>query len=163
MRLAQLQGVEQITMRALAAELGTSPAALYYHVPNKAGILDLVAEAVLATIDIPDANSGSWEQRLRQIYIHGRKALLPINGIATVLQSRPLAASGEVLDAASMSILLSAGVSPSSARAAHALLFTHLLGSVILAHSGTRSASEETFVYGLDVIIAGLRDKEGLV
>ena len=90
--LARRVGVQQVTMRALAAELGTSAPALYYHVPDKQTALDLLAEAVLSQVRIP--TRGTWDERLGSLYSGGRAALLPVSGITTVLQSRPPAAAG---------------------------------------------------------------------
>ena len=39
-------------MRRLGAELGVDPMAVYYHVPNKAALLDAIVEAVMAKIDL---------------------------------------------------------------------------------------------------------------
>ena len=159
LRLARASGVESVTMRAVAAELGTSPAAVYYHVPNKAALLDLVADAVLSAVAVPAA--GPWDDRLRSLYESARRELVAVAGIAGVLQSRPLAASGRALDSTSRAILADAGLDRTAARAAHRLLYTYLLGGVMLEHSvGSRpAASAQSFRFGLDVILAGLREK----
>lgn len=40
-------GLESLTMRRLAAELGVQPSALYHHVPNKQTLLAAVADEIL--------------------------------------------------------------------------------------------------------------------
>src|SRR4249919_177395 len=44
-------GVEALSMRALAARLGVVPGALYRHVRSKEQLYDLILDAVLAEVD----------------------------------------------------------------------------------------------------------------
>jgi AcrR family transcriptional regulator len=45
-------GPDALSMRRLAAALGRDPAILYRHAPNKAALLDSVAETVLAQLHV---------------------------------------------------------------------------------------------------------------
>ena len=164
--VARQVGFRGLTMRAVASRLGISPAALYYHVPTKEALLDLAAETVLASVKVPPVTLG-WSERLRQLFSRSRAALLPVDGIAGVLQSRPLAGSGRVLDAASLEILNGAGFDHRAARAAHMLLATFLLGTVALEQALTasdpgnprRASRAADFTAGLDTILTGLAAK----
>jgi AcrR family transcriptional regulator len=49
-------GADALFMRRLAATLGRDPAILYRHAPNKAALLDSVAEPVLAQLHINPAD-----------------------------------------------------------------------------------------------------------
>jgi AcrR family transcriptional regulator len=162
--LARRVGVANVTMRALAAELGTSAPSLYYHVPNKQAALDLLAEALLEQVPLPTA--GSWEERLTALYAAGRDALLTVDGITTVLQSRPVPASGQRLDATALDVLTGAGFDAATAATAQSLLSIHLLGSVSLeqALAGTparlsRRKADARFAFGMRVILQGLRSE----
>jgi TetR/AcrR family transcriptional regulator, tetracycline repressor protein len=168
--LAERVGVQQLTMRALAQELGLSHTATYYHVPNKQEILDLVADRVLQRITIPDAGEGTWEDRLRALYSSGHQELLKVPGIAQAVQNRPLTDTGRRLGEAAAGILLESGLDEQEAARAHALLFTYLLGAVGFAHVlGPRPGRgparpplddpAAAFAFGLDVILAGLRSR----
>jgi AcrR family transcriptional regulator len=161
LRLARDEGIEQVSMRALAAELGVSAPSLYHHLPSKEAILDLAAEEVLASIRVPAA-AGSWDLQLSALYANGRQAMLPVPGIATVLQTRPLVGAGKALDRVSRRILEDAGLSAARAREANAVLYTYVLGSVALAHSYAPASSDKGFDYGLRAIIAGIREQEQL-
>ena len=166
LRLARRVGVEQVTMRALALELGSSAPAVYYHVASKQDALDLLAETLLDTVQVP--TRGGWERRLTGLYENGRTALLPVSGIATVLQTRPLSDAGRRLDDAARTILRSAGLDARQAAAAQTVLFTHLLGSVSLQHAlatmspALAAARARHFGYGLRVIISGIKAEVGL-
>lgn len=156
LRLARQHGIDAVTMRSLAAELGTSAPAVYYHVPNKQALLDLVAEALLREVRIPGPDSGSWQQRLIELYSSGRDTLLSVAGIATVLQSRPLSPAGRALDKAGLAIFREAGFDKVTARSAHALLYSYLLGAVSLEHALPSGKSRVAFQFGLRTIVAGL-------
>ncbi|NLF05186.1 MAG: TetR family transcriptional regulator [Actinomycetales bacterium] len=48
--IADAEGIDALTMRALAERLGVEAMSLYYHVANKAALLDGVADAVVGEI-----------------------------------------------------------------------------------------------------------------
>src|SRR4051812_42520200 len=70
--LTKRVGLSGLSMRSLADELGVTPMATYHHVHDKTELIDLVLEAVMATVPIPDAASGSWSERLGEINPHTR-------------------------------------------------------------------------------------------
>jgi AcrR family transcriptional regulator len=53
--LVEEVGVERLSMRQVAARLGVSPMALYNHVENKEGLLDLVATHLRAQIVVDES------------------------------------------------------------------------------------------------------------
>src|SRR4029453_9530585 len=76
MAIADENGIAALTMRSLAQELGVKPMALYYHVANKAQILDGIVDLVFSEIELPHPDrdwraeiarrSGSARQILRR-------------------------------------------------------------------------------------------------
>ncbi|MEV4180379.1 TetR/AcrR family transcriptional regulator [Streptosporangium canum] len=64
-RVADRGGVEAITMRRVAQELGVEAMSLYHHVPNKDAILDGVVDMVFAAIELPSAECGDWRDAIR--------------------------------------------------------------------------------------------------
>ncbi|MEU0936396.1 MULTISPECIES: TetR/AcrR family transcriptional regulator [unclassified Embleya] len=64
-RVADRGGVEAITMRKVAQELGVEAMSLYHHVPNKDAILDGVVDEVFTAIELPDAGSADWRDAIR--------------------------------------------------------------------------------------------------
>ncbi|MFC4118132.1 TetR/AcrR family transcriptional regulator [Nonomuraea zeae] len=64
-RVADRGGVEAITMRRVAQELGVEAMSLYHHVPNKDAILDGVVDMVFAAIKLPSAGGGDWREAIR--------------------------------------------------------------------------------------------------
>lgn len=51
LRIIERDGVESLSMRRLAADLGSKPMSLYHYVPNKAALLSLVLGEVAARIE----------------------------------------------------------------------------------------------------------------
>ena len=51
--LADHAGIETVSMRSLAQELGVVPMALYKHVTNKEELLDGMVDVIVAEIDPP--------------------------------------------------------------------------------------------------------------
>jgi TetR/AcrR family transcriptional regulator, tetracycline repressor protein len=164
--LAQRVGVDKVTMRDLAAEAGTSASSVYYHVNGKTEMLDLLIDAVVNSIELP--SEGDWEERIEALHVNGWRALVAVPGIAGLLQRRPLTAAAATLDRATRDILRGSKVPEKDLAAAHAVLFTHLLGSVELAHSIAKTGGavdpgrtpESVFAYGLRAILTGIRHME---
>jgi AcrR family transcriptional regulator len=73
--LADTEGIEALSMRRLAKELGVEAMSLYNHVANKdeilAGIIDLVA----SEFDLP-SDAGGWKTALRRNAVSARDVLL---------------------------------------------------------------------------------------
>lgn len=73
--LADRGGIDAITMRKLAEELGVEAMSLYYHVANKDAILDGILDVVASEIDLP-SNGGDWKRAMRESAISARNILL---------------------------------------------------------------------------------------
>ncbi|HEX6355090.1 TetR/AcrR family transcriptional regulator C-terminal domain-containing protein [Actinophytocola sp.] len=73
-RVADRGGVEAITMRRVAQELGVEAMSLYHHLPNKDAILDGVIDAVFAAIELPGAG-GDWRDAIRARAVSARAVL----------------------------------------------------------------------------------------
>jgi AcrR family transcriptional regulator len=65
MELIERDGVDAISMRRLATELGCGVMSLYNHVPSKAALLDGVAEAVMSGIEFTPMPDASWQDQVR--------------------------------------------------------------------------------------------------
>jgi TetR/AcrR family tetracycline transcriptional repressor len=154
--VARRLGVQRVTMRELAAELGAAVPSLYYHVPGKRAALDMLAESVLAEIPVPEA--GRWDSRIVELYCVAREVILGVPGVAGILQTSTGGEAARRLDRLSRSLIAEAGVAKAAAAAAHTVLYTYLLGSVTLEESRGRRQTAGHFRAGLDVIIAGIKE-----
>jgi len=80
--VADVGGIETLTMRNLAHHLGVEAMSLYYHVENKAALLDGVVDVLIgeimeevSTIDSPDPQD-DWRTALRERVLAARRVLL---------------------------------------------------------------------------------------
>ena len=128
--LVDATGLDGLSMRRLAQRLGVDPMSLYNHVGDKEDLLDAMADAVVAEVDIP-ARTGPWAADLRETILAARAAMLRHPWAAQVLEGRrqPGPATMRYMDTV-MDVLRSGGLSLELTH--HAI---HLLGSRILGFS----------------------------
>src|SRR6187401_2718006 len=87
MKLADTEGIAELTMRRLAQELGVEAMSLYHHVPNKNGILDGMVDLVFAEIEFPRADL-DWKTALRRRMASVREVLVRHRWALRILESR---------------------------------------------------------------------------
>ncbi|HEY4454105.1 MAG TPA: TetR/AcrR family transcriptional regulator [Pseudonocardiaceae bacterium] len=75
MRLADAEGIDAVTIRRIAAELGAAPTALYRYVSRKGEVFELMIDAVAGEQDPPE-HSGDWRTDLRLAAEHMRASAL---------------------------------------------------------------------------------------
>lgn len=73
--LADEGGIEALSMRRLAKELGVEAMSLYNHVANKDEILDGIIDLIVSEIDHP-SDGADWKTAIRQSAISTRDVLL---------------------------------------------------------------------------------------
>jgi AcrR family transcriptional regulator len=125
--LADRDGIESISMRRLAQELGVEAMSLYTHVRNKDDLLDGMVDAVIGKI--PTAAVGTdWKTSLRQMALAARGVLLTHPWAPRPIESRttPGPAAMRYINAV-LGVLRENGFTV--AQAHHAL---HILGSRLL-------------------------------
>jgi AcrR family transcriptional regulator len=83
-------GVDRLSMRRLSDALGRDPVMIYRHVPNKAAVLDGVAEIVLAKLPVDTADP-DWAGQLRTVARAFRQLALTHPNVVPLLVTRPLA------------------------------------------------------------------------
>ena len=125
--LADKGGIESLSMRKLAQELGVEAMSLYNHVRNKDDILDGVVDVVVGEIQIP-VETSDWKTSLRQTVLSARGVLLRHPWAPRVIESRknPSPATFQYFESV-IGILRKGGFSVDLTH--HAL---HVLGSRIL-------------------------------
>jgi AcrR family transcriptional regulator len=72
--LADEAGIEAMSMRKLAEELGVVPMALYKHVASKEELLDGMIDIVVGEIS-PPVGDASWKTSIRQRILSARRSL----------------------------------------------------------------------------------------
>ncbi len=87
LRFARREGLENLTMRKLATELGVSSMSAYYYVASKQALFDLVADSVLGQVTEPPATDG-WADQMRWLYLQAWQLLIDHPGVADHLLTR---------------------------------------------------------------------------
>jgi AcrR family transcriptional regulator len=85
--LADRSGIEALSMRALAQDLGVVPMALYKHVKDKDELLDGVVDVVLGEIDPADP-ALDWKAAIRHRLLSARRVVLRHPWARTAIESR---------------------------------------------------------------------------
>lgn len=90
LRIIDRDGVAGLSMRRLSDEVGRDPTVLYRHLPNKAAVLDGVAEIVLGQLRVDTADP-DWAVQLRSVAHDFRRLTLAHPNVVPLLVTRPLA------------------------------------------------------------------------
>ena len=85
--LADRDGIESISMRRLAQELGVEAMSLYTHVRNKDDLLDGMVDAVIGKIPT-SADGADWKTSLRQMVLAARRVVLAHPWAPHLIESR---------------------------------------------------------------------------
>ena len=125
--LADRDGIESISMRRLAQELGVEAMSLYTHVRNKNDLLDGMTDAVISQVPI-SAEGADWKTSLRQLALAARGVMRrhPWAPRMVEAQAAPGPAALHYINAV-LGILRAGGFS--IAQTHHAL---HIIGSRLL-------------------------------
>ena len=73
-------GYEALTMRRLAAELGTGAASLYAHVVNKEDLDELLIGALSARVRLPEPDPARWREQVADVCTQLRTPTSPTRG-----------------------------------------------------------------------------------
>ncbi len=85
--LADDAGLDSVTMRSLAQELGVVPMALYKHVANKDDLIDGMVDIIISEIDPAIAGAG-WKSAVRERILSARRALVRHPWARAAIESR---------------------------------------------------------------------------
>lgn len=85
--LADTEGLDALTMRALGERLGVQAMSLYRHVADKEDLLDAMVDHVVAEIEVPSL-ADPWKLAMRKRALSAHEALLRHPWAAGLLMSR---------------------------------------------------------------------------
>ncbi|MER7418962.1 TetR/AcrR family transcriptional regulator C-terminal domain-containing protein [Micromonospora peucetia] len=128
--LADEAGIESLSMRNLAQDLGVVPMALYKHVANKDELLDGMIDVVVGEIDLPVPDA-DWKHTVRRRILSARQVFRRHPWAPLAIESRNMATPAILTYLDSMVGTFRAG--GFSANLAHHVM--HAMGSRILGFS----------------------------
>jgi AcrR family transcriptional regulator len=74
--LADEGGIESLSMRKLARELGVEAMSLYNHIANKGDLIDAIVDLVVGEIELPPSPPEEWDSAIRQCAISAHEVFL---------------------------------------------------------------------------------------
>lgn len=114
--LVDTEGLEALTIRRLAHDLGVTPMALYWHFSNKDELLDALAEHLFSTLRLPTKEATGWAGQLRSTLAAFVAVLRPHPAVAVLTHSRILySGAGLALAERALGLLHEAGFSAEQA------------------------------------------------
>jgi AcrR family transcriptional regulator len=131
MALLDSVGYEAFSMRALAEELGTGAASLYWHVGSKDGLFDLVFDKVIAEVAavLPEADPARWQEQVREVAraqrasVHRHPFIVPMS-----IGRIPMGPSAIRLSEQVLAIMRAGGLPPRLAVQGYLLLISAING-----------------------------------
>ena len=150
LRIVDRDGVDGLSMRRLSVALGRDPVMLYRHVPNKAAVLDGVAEIVLAQLSVDTADP-DWAGQLRVVAHDFRQLAMTHPNVVPLLVTRPLATPLGLRPPGMLrpiedvlALLTSAGFTGDDALHIYRVLFGYLYGHILNELQEVIERPEET-------------------
>ncbi len=128
------ESLDALSLRRLASELGVGTMTLYYHVPDKAALYDLIFEAVMSEMDVPDASpDASAEDRILSVAYALRNALLKHVNAAPIALSQPMNTPGQLRPIEKLlGILFELGLDATDATVAVEVVGQYIIGATVI-------------------------------
>jgi TetR/AcrR family transcriptional regulator, tetracycline repressor protein len=126
------EGLDAVTMPAVAKRLGVGTMSLYRHVEDKNDLVNAVAERVLGDVKVPDGKPNDWKGRVVGYLRALREAAIAHPALARILAEHGLTV-GPVFEQLELAhgILRRAGFSDRDAVRTFYTLFVYVFGFVI--------------------------------
>ncbi len=113
LRLLDADGLDGVSMRRVADELGTGAASLYAHVTNKEELLDLLLDEVVGEIEVPAPDPAHWQDQLHDVGRRMYQVFSLHRDIAAVsLANIPTGPNALRMAEGMLAIMLAGGVPP---------------------------------------------------
>jgi TetR/AcrR family transcriptional regulator, tetracycline repressor protein len=140
--LADKSGLDALTIRKLATELGVTPMALYWHFRGKDELLEGLAERLWGEMDLTVDRNAPWTEQIRGLFESLLKVLRAHPAAPELLlHSKKLADAALNVTELALDILRTAGFSPEDASfAARSALWTGI--TLVMSEPGIESLDD---------------------
>lgn len=162
--IVRSKGIEALTMRGLAKELGISAMSAYHYVSDKKHLHSLLSDRVLSTIQIPQ--NASWREQIRATYISIYHKCTEYPGLLLVSQSFHAESDGGRISSELIDILDNTGIEAKEVRSWVMTVTHHLMGFVQWEWMMRESEAYNKprgflghYTRGLDFLLDGLEAK----
>lgn len=142
LRIADAEGLDALSMRRLAGDLGIGVMTLYGHVRTKDELIERVAERAIAELPLP--TEGPWQSRLETLFADLRALLLAHPAVLYADAARPLSGPGALRAAdAALGMLRAGGLADASAVAGMSALVSYTFGAAMFRLHHTAEGTQD--------------------
>jgi AcrR family transcriptional regulator len=131
LELVDAEGVDALTMRALARRLGADPMAVYRHVRDKADLLGAMCDAVVADLPALDP-AGPWRPQVAELAGELRARLAAHPALLPVLAGAPVTPASLAVTHQALALLVAHGVPADAAGTGFGAVFSYVLGFALV-------------------------------
>lgn len=136
-------GLDAMSMRRVAEEVGTGAASLYWHFANKDDLLDAVFDRVIGEIGLPAPDPSRWQEQLKEVARGARRVMKAHRDIYKASLGRYPIGPNALAFAEGMLAILRAGGVPDRASAQATHLLTIYVGAYALEEGAQPQVSGE--------------------
>jgi len=130
LELLDAEGTEGLSMRRLAAKLGSGATSIYWYVANKDELLDLVLDEVMGEVRPSAPAGGDWRDEARALVHELRDTILRHPWLSTVLGMRPaIGPKAAAMSERVIGFLTRAGFEGLELAYANSMLMSHAVGA----------------------------------
>lgn len=145
LQVADAEGLDALSLRRIAAQLGVSAMSLYRHYRNKAEIEDGIVDHVVGSYRVTDHDESDWVDWVYVTCAQMRSVLCAHPGLLALLDKASMNASSHGINAlgvmeAVLSRLRNAGLAPTPTARLYRALMAVTIGSVVRMSRPARRA-----------------------
>ncbi|WP_344857363.1 TetR/AcrR family transcriptional regulator [Amycolatopsis ultiminotia] len=116
LQVVATEGYDALTIRRVAAVLGTGPSSLYAHIVNKDDLDDLLVGRLYSEVVLPEPDPARWREQILDVYEQIRDQYLKYPGVSrAVLATVPTNLDTLRVGEGMLAILLAGGIEPQTA------------------------------------------------
>jgi AcrR family transcriptional regulator len=113
LNLLEREGMQGLSMRRLAQELGSGAASLYWHVGDKEELLSLLLDRIVGEQEVPDPDPEHWQEQVKESLRATRRLMLKRRDAAQLSLGRiPAGPNSLPVMERTLAVLHAAGLPP---------------------------------------------------
>jgi TetR/AcrR family tetracycline transcriptional repressor len=151
-------GIDGLTVRSVADELGISSPAMYHYFPGREALIDRLCEQVTAEIDVRVAPGMPWDDAIVRVLSNLDRGFARYHGVAArVLPSHKPSPAADRISSTVYGLILDGGFRPNDAEEV-LLALQYLLGGRMLgkpARWGAKQAPDDSLERSIRWLLAG--------
>ena len=143
--LLEREGLQGVSMRKLAQELGSGAASLYWHVGDKEELLSLMLDRIVGESEVPDPDPEHWQEQVKEMLRAMRRQMLQRRDAAQLSLGRvPTGPNSLPVMERTLAVLHAAGLPPRVTSYA-ADMFALFVGGFAFEESMPRANDPQAF------------------